>query len=387
MEKLRKLRNVNIKQIMINKKLTRSNSAHLKPKKTSKNESSPNKIENNDKNKILPINNDLELKNEIDLAEKIFKANQQKIEENKIEEEEINLLNEEIRKTMINNYELEEKIRTHLNLRLTYEKNQKEMALYINDLNYKFRHYDETVKKYESMMNKLKKENQKLTNEYDKKIEKIEKENDKLKKRVQDRIDLYVYQKGEIEEKTAKTKNLEQEIKEQEKLVADRVNIYKARIKELEEKYDNMYKKVINLEVNLEDTKYKLLDNDLFTIEENNTNIKYDKNKKIKEGVTKPDIKDKNKSKDEITDINNKIEDYETNNEALLYELIELNKKYESLLSNKRKNDTIRIKEPKHTFSLSSNRSTTSNFNTYINNIKDYRDRDTPRTQNDSKYK
>ena len=159
---------------------------------------------------------------------------------------------------MINNYELEEKIRTHLNLRLTYEKNQKEMALYINDLNYKFRHYDETVKKYESMNNKLKKENQKLTNEYDKKIEKIEKENDKLKKRVQDRIDLYVYQKGEIEEKTAKTKNLEQEIKEQEKLVADRVNIYKARIKELEEKYDNMYKKVINLEVNLEDTKYKL---------------------------------------------------------------------------------------------------------------------------------
>ena len=103
--------------------------------------------------------------------------------------------------------------------------------------------------------------------------------------------------------------------------------------------------------------------------------------------MTKPDIKDKNKSKDEITDINNKIEDYETNNEALLYELIELNKKYESLLSNKRKNDTIRIKEPKHTFSFSSNRSTTSNFNTYINNIKDYRDRDTPRTQNDSKYK
>jgi hypothetical protein len=96
-------------------------------------------------------------------------------------------------------------------------------------------------------------------------MEKIEKENDKLKKRVQDRIDLYVYQKGEIEEKTAKTKNLEQEIKEQEKLVADRVNIYKARIKELEEKYDNMYKKVINLEVNIEDTKYKLLDNDLFT--------------------------------------------------------------------------------------------------------------------------
>ena len=383
MKKIKTLRNANLKKLMINKKIPRCKSSSLDFKKKEE------KIKNQKmvSNKLDSKDLDYDLQNELDLAEKVYKANQLKIKENKIEDDEINLLNEEIHKLMINNYELEKKIQNQLNLRLTYEKNQKEMALYINDLNYKFRHYDETVKKYESMMNKLKKENQKLTNEYDKKIEKIEKENDKLKKRVQDRIDLYVYQKGEIEEKTAKTKNLEQEIKEQEKLVADRVNIYKARIKELEEKYDNMYKKVINLEVNLEDTKYKLLDNDLFTIEENNTNIKYDKNKKIKEGVTKPDIKDKNKSKDEITDINNKIEDYETNNEALLYELIELNKKYESLLSNKRKNDTIRIKEPKHTFSFSSNRSTTSNFNTYIHNIKDYRDRDTPRTQNDSKYK
>ena len=380
MQKFRKIRNANLKKIMINKKSPRSKSVHFDSKKILKNENTFNKIE---KNKNILPNNELEIKNEINIAEKIFKANQLKIEENKIEEEEINLLNEQIRKTILSNYALERKIQNHLNLRLTYEKNQKEIASYINNLNYKFRHYDETVKEFEEMMNKLKSDNNKLANDYDKKIEKIEKENAKLKKRVQDRIDLYVYQKGEIEEKTVKTKNLENEIKAQEKLVSDRVNLNKEKIKELEDKYDNLYKKIINLEVNLEDKKYKLFGNDLFTIDENNTNVIFNKNKLNQEMKDNED--NKNKNKDEIIDINTKIEDYESNNEALLYELIELNKQYENLLSNKRKNDEIRIKEGKPTFSFSSNRSTTSNFNTYINNIKDFRE--TPRAKNDSKYK
>ena len=380
MQKFRKIRNANLKKIMINKKSPRSKSVHFDSKKIPKNENTFNKIE---KNKNILPNNELEIKSEINIAEKIFKANQLKIEENKIEEEEINLLNEQIRKTILSNYALERKIQNHLNLRLTYEKNQKEIASYINNLNHKFRHYDETVKEFEEMMNKLKSDNNKLANEYDKKIEKIEKENAKLKKRVQDRIDLYVYQKGEIEEKTVKTKNLENEIKAQEKLVSDRVNLNKEKIKELEDKYDNLYKKIINLEVNLEDKKYKLFDNDLFTIDENNTNVIFNKNKLNQEMKDNED--NKNKNKDEIIDINTKIEDYESNNEALLYELIELNKQYENLLSNKRKNDEIRIKEGKPTFSFSSNRSTTSNFNTYINNIKDFRE--TPRAKNDSKYK
>ena len=380
MQKFRKIRNANLKKIMINKKSPRSKSVHFDSKKIPKNENTFNKIE---KNKNILPNNELEIKSEINIAEKIFKANQLKIEENKIEEEEINLLNEQIRKTILSNYALERKIQNHLNLRLTYEKNQKEIASYINNLNHKFRHYDETVKEFEEMMNKLKSDNNKLANEYDKKIEKIEKENAKLKKRVQDRIDLYVYQKGEIEEKTVKTKNLENEIKAQEKLVSDRVNLNKEKIKELEDKYDSLYKKIINLEVNLEDKKYKLFDNDLFTIDENNTNVIFNKNKLNQEMKDNED--NKNKNKDEIIDINTKIEDYESNNEALLYELIELNKQYENLLSNKRKNDEIRIKEGKPTFSFSSNRSTTSNFNTYINNIKDFRE--TPRTKNDSKYK
>ena len=204
-------------------------------------------------------------------------------------------------------------------------------------------------------MNKLRKENQKLTNEYDKKIEKIEKENNKLKKRVEDRIELYLHQKGEIEEKTAKTKNLEKEIKDQEKLVKERVNINKAKVKELEEKYDDLYKKVINLEVNLEDQKLiSLLKNDLFIIEEFNSKAIFDKNRQ----------KD-NKINAEVTNINNKIEDYESNNEALLYELKELNKRYENLILNKRKN--IKNRKTTYSFQSTTNRSTTGDINLYTN--------------------
>ena len=348
-----KVRNTNLKKLMVNKKAQRCKSSSLEGKKKleKKNEENINnmKVINNDNSSF-----DFNLKSEIELANKIYKANQLKIEENKIEDDEINNLNEQIRKLMINNYELQSKIQNQLNLRITYEKNQKEMALYINDLNYKFRNYDETVRNYESAMNKLRKENQKLTNEYDKKIEKIEKENNKLKKRVEDRIELYLHQKGEIEEKTAKTKNLEKEIKDQEKLVKERVNINKAKVKELEEKYDDLYKKVINLEVNLEDQKLiSLLKNDLFIIEEFNSKAIFDKNRQ----------KD-NKINAEVT-INNKIEDYESNNEALLYELKELNKRYENLILNKRKN--IKNRKTTYSFQSTTNRSTTGDINLYTN--------------------
>ena len=77
MQKFIKLRNANLKKIMRNKKSPRSKSVHCNSKKNIKNENITNKLE---KNNILPINKDFELTNEIDLAEKIFKANQLKIE-------------------------------------------------------------------------------------------------------------------------------------------------------------------------------------------------------------------------------------------------------------------------------------------------------------------
>ena len=92
----------------------------------------------------------------------------------------------------------------------------------------------------------MQKENQKLINEYDKKIEEIDSQNNKLKKRLQDRIELYTYQKMQIEEKQAKTKNLEKENNEQEILIKQRVFDNKNKLKEMENKYDALYRKVIN---------------------------------------------------------------------------------------------------------------------------------------------
>ena len=370
------MRNINLKKAMINKK---PRCLSVDRKKEDKNK---NQINNNiNFNDFQTLDFDeIKIQNEMDLAEKIYKANLLKIKENQIEDEEINSLNEKIHELMIKNYILQKKIQTQLNQRATYEKNQKELASYINDLNYKFRNYDETVNKYESVMRKLRRENQKLTNEYDKKIEKIEKENNKLKKRVQDRIELFLHQKGEIEEKTVKTKNLEKEIKDQEGLIKIRVEENKKKLKELEEKYDKMYKNVINLEVNLiEDQKFKqLFNDDLYTIDEINVNnnlvYNKDKNKINKDKKEENNKKDENEIND-INDINNKIEDFENNNEALIYELTELNKRYENLLLNKRKKNEINRRQ-NYTIQ-STNRSTTSNLNTYIN-------KDIQRTFNDN---
>ena len=349
MKKINSKRNNGLKKAMLNKKIPRCKSAI--------------NLNNCNKNKIIENNNTIDIntiknENDIDLADKIYKANLLKIKENKLEEKEINILNDKIHEIMIKNYLMEKKINNELNMRSTYEKKQKELAEYINDLNYKFRNYDETVKNYELIKKKLQKENQKLINEYDKKIEEIDSQNNKLKKRLQDRIELYTYQKMQIEEKQAKTKNLEKENNEQEILIKQRVFDNKNKLKEMENKYDALYRKVINLEINLEDKKYLLDNNELYTIKEN-----IDNNAIKKINVKNNVINNDNINNKEIEDINNKIKDYENNNDALIFELTELNKNYENLIMNKRKNK--KEKKLNYSFQSTNIRTTTNNSNTY----------------------
>ena len=59
------------------------------------------------------------------IAEKIHKANLQKTQENKIKDDEIDLLNEEIRKIMLKNFDLQTAIQRELELRHTYETEQR----------------------------------------------------------------------------------------------------------------------------------------------------------------------------------------------------------------------------------------------------------------------
>lgn len=351
MQKLRNIRTTNLKNAMLNKRLTRTKSANWKEKPNQGQKSTRNSINNINNNNNLnnkDVNNfdifdlDFNFKNETELADKIYKANQLKIKESEIEDEEINTLNEEIRKIMLKNYEIQKNIQSQLNLRYIYEKNQKSIASYINDLNYKFRNYDETIKQHDFNINKMKRENKKLQNDYDKKIEEIEKENEKLKKRIRDRIELYLHQKGQIEEKSSKTQNLEKEINMQNSTIKQRIDMNKKKVDKLENKYDEMYKKLINMEVNCEDKKIKnMIINNLYTIDENDK-----KNKKV------------NKKSNEKKNIQQKIEDCELNNDALLFELNELNKQYEELTKN---NDLSKEKKPSFSFNNTTMKST-SNF-------------------------
>ncbi len=348
--KIRNFRNLSLKKALIRNNFPKSKSVNLRNKSINENKNKSiieqkNKRnlknsyiikDNKDYSKFDSLDLDLDSKNENDIAEKIYKANQLKIKENKIEDDEINSLNEQIHKIMLKNFEIQTNIQNQLNMRYIYEKNQKSIASYINDLNYKYRNYDETINNYETTISKMKKENRNLQNEYDKKIEEIEKENEKLKKRIRDRIELYMHQKDDIDEKSIKTQNLENEIKFQKDTIKERVDINKRKVEELEEKYDKMYKKIIDIEVNCDDEKLKkMIQNNLFTIEENlqkNENDEKDKEKK---------------ENNEVKDIQQKIEDCEMNNDVLIFELKQLNKQYEKLTKSK---ENSREKKQRYSF-------------------------------------
>ena len=360
MKTLRNFKNLSLKKALMKSNFPKSKSVKYKDKSIANIEQN-NKFNciyntNNltrknikEKNNNLESNDSLDIKNESNIIDKIYKANQLKIKENEIEDEEINSLNDQIRKIMLKNLEMQTKIEKQLNMRYFYEKNQKSIAAFVNDLNFKFRNYDQTISQYEASILKMKKDNRKLQNDYDKKIEDIELENEKLKKRIRDRVELYMHQKGKIDEKTVKTQNLENEIQNQKNMIKERVDMNKKKVNELEKKYDKIYKKIIEIEVNCEDKVIqKMMQNNLYTIEENKT-----KNKKGK------------KEKDEIKELHKKIEDCELNNDELLNELKELNKQYEELTKNKdaKDNTNSNSKEKKQRLSVASTmKSSVSNY-------------------------
>ena len=355
--KIRNFKNLSLKKALVKTNFPKSKSLNLRSKSINDDKNKKNSRnsyiikDNKDSNNFDSFDFDLDLKNESDLAEKIYKANQLKIKENKIEDEEINSLNEQIRQIMLKNFEIQTSIQKQLNLRYIYEKNQKKIASYINDLNYKFRNYDQTIRNYENSIYKMKRENKDLQNQYDKKIEDIEKENEKLKKRIRDRIELYMHQKGQIDEKSVKTQNLENEIQAQKDTIKERVDMNKRKVDELEDKYDKINKKLIDMEVNCDDEKIlKLFQSSLYTIEEN-------QQKKEK------DEKENDEEKEsEVKDLHQKIENCEMNNDALVYELKELNKEYEKLTKNKDNNkDNNRDKRQRYSFG-STMRSSSSNL-------------------------
>ena len=242
-----------------------------------------------------------------EIAEKIHRANIIKTQENKIKDEEIDALNEEIRQIMLTNFDLQSAIQKELELRHTYETEQRKIANYCNDLSAKFRNMEKTINDYENTVQMIKKQNEDLADAYDKKIEEIDKENKKLQKRIDDRIELYNHQKDEIYEKTAKVDNLGVEIKRQKDLFDERNIMNRNKFDELQNKYKDMLKKVYELQLGI-------------------GLKKADGISKVGEILSPEEIK-----KLQIKEIEKKIENCEQNNEELVEEINELNKQYKEM--------------------------------------------------------
>ena len=242
-----------------------------------------------------------------EIAEKIHRANVIKTQENKIKDDEIDALNEEIRQLMITNFDLQSAIQKELELRHTYETEQRKIANYCNDLSSKFRNMEKTISDYENTVQSMKKQNEDLADAYDKKIEEIDKENKKLQKRIDDRIELYNHQKDEIYEKSAKVDNLGVEIKRQKDLFNERNIMNRTKFDELQNKYQDMLKKVYELQMGI-------------------GLKKADGISKVGEILSPEEVK-----KLQIKEIEKKIETCEQNNDELVEEINELNKQYKEI--------------------------------------------------------
>ncbi len=238
------------------------------------------------------------------LADKIHKANESKIKENKIKDSEINSLNDNIEKIILNNYDLEVAIQKELELRNKYEGEQKRIAAYCNDLKRKFQNMEKTIQDYEDTIKSMNKENVDLQEAYERKIEQIEKDNQKLEKKIDDRINLHNQQKREIIENQNKVEGLKRDIEQQKSTFQERAMVNKIKYEELEKKYNSLQKKVYELQM-------------IFDIK---------KSENVKQRLAK------SKGKvDEIDVIEKKIKDYENNNLQLSNQIAELTKQWKEM--------------------------------------------------------
>ena len=238
------------------------------------------------------------------LAEKIHKANELKIKENIMKDSEINSLNDNIEKIILNNYDLEVAIQKELELRNKYEGEQKRIAEYCNDLKRKFQNMEKTIQDYEDTIKSMNKENVDLQEAYERKIEQIEKDNQKLEKKIDDRINLHNQQKREIIENQNKVEGLKRDIEQQKSTFQERAMVNKIKYEELEKKYNSLQKKVYELQM-------------IFDIK---------KSENVKQRLAK------SKGKvDEIDVIEKKIKDYENNNLQLSNQIAELTKQWKEM--------------------------------------------------------
>ena len=260
-----------------------------------------------------------------DYAEKIHKANSKKIKENKIRDDEITLINDRIHKLMIANYNLEEEIKKRIKMREQYEKEQKEISEYCNDLREKYKQSNIVFNNYEEEIKYLKKKYEDTQKLFDNKIEEIALDNEKLNKKINDRLDLFTKQKNQIIETKGKIERLQKELNDQNNLITNRGVSNKIKLLNLKEEYEELKKKLSFME--LEYYREKTLPSTNVSLNTENKNIE----------------KKSNRTYD-----NNNNDD----NNYLLTQINELSKKYIELSTTSRKHS-------KKTTSISKGKTTT----------------------------
>ena len=247
----------------------------------------------------------------VDFAAKIHKVNEIKIKENKIKDQEITSLNDQIHKLIVNNYNLQESIKEKINLRKIYEKEQKEISEYCNNLRERFFNSEKVFNNYSNGINKLKLNYNKTQSIYDNKIEEIMKENEKLNKRINDRIDFFTHQKNQIKETNAKIERFKKELNDQNQLMNNRNKTNTEKYKKLKEEYEELKKKLTFMEVDY--YKEKTLPS---------TNVSLTNDNKSLISLEKKNVNNQNV-------INNNI-----NDDNLLNQLNELSKKFKEISIN-----------------------------------------------------
>lgn len=254
------------------------------------------------------------------ITTKVHKANLLKTKENKIKDNEIDELNEKIDSIMLTNLDLQEALQKELENRHFYEREQKKIADYCNELNYKFHHMEKTISDYENTVKNITKENQDLVTMYDKKIEEIDLENKKIQKRIDDRIELFEHQKNEIFDKTAKINFLKVEIQRAKDDFNQRTIFNRKRIEELQKEYKDLQKNVYDLQIGC--------------------------NVKKCEGAGKVGsvISPEEKKKMELKEIEKKIENCEQGNNELIEEFNELRKQYKEMKINTERDVKVSLK-------------------------------------------
>ena len=203
--------------------------------------------------------NELRLKSKlhhiVDYAEKIYTANQLRIIQNKYKEEELTYINDLILKLILNNYDLEQAIKAKFILRDKYEKQQKEISEYCNNLRTKSSNNEKVFEEYINSINDIKLQNNNAQRDYDKIIEDLSNENLILNKKINERIEVYNSQRQKLIESKNKQEILEKELNHIQSYLNNRRKVHKEKYDKLKTEYEVMKKRFAELNLKYSNVK------------------------------------------------------------------------------------------------------------------------------------